>query len=224
MRTSLPEKCSTLSCPNRGTHVLETDADDPMPGTPNRVHEGVCEECGNSYLNTNHVKRLRPAMARNGAVTAVAHPRIRVRVQHSDEPGANAIDDWLPEDAAAIRAGRRVPYVIETIDGAGEVIHGSPNYLAAPRFEGVYLRPAEILDAWLEYYAADAWAMSFGIEPGDLVVHDGTVLAVLSYEQVDQEYGSTGFNTGFLLCKPTTESALRLVWVADVARVLEITA
>ncbi|MEV8399287.1 hypothetical protein [Streptomyces niveus] len=220
------EKCSTLGCPNRSTHVLEYDAENPMPGTPARVHDFVCEECGNSYMNTNHVKRQRPALARDGAAPSAVPPRIRVRVQHDSEPDAYPRDSdwWEDEDAAAIRAGRLVPYVIEIIDGAGEVITDCPNRLAGPRFEGVYLRPSDILDAWLEYYAADHWTPYFGIEPGDLVIHQGTVLTVVNYEQVDHEYGEIGRNTGFLVCQPTNESTHRLIWIEKAARVMEITA
>ncbi|MGW6604838.1 hypothetical protein [Streptomyces sp. NPDC055036] len=106
---------------------------------------------------------------------SVTPPSIRVRVQHSDESDAYAVDSgwWEPEDAAAIRAGTLVIYAIEVLDGAGEVVSACPNRIAGPGFEGVYDRPGQILEAWLEYYAADHWTPMFGIEAGALVRHNG---------------------------------------------------
>lgn len=227
MSTPPPEKCSTVGCEARPTHILEYDALAPFPDEPQREHDHVCEECGNSYMRTNRVKRWRPYLARNGAAVSVAAPRIRVRVQHDSEPDAYPRDSdwWDDKDAAAMRAGRLELYVIEIIDGAGEVITDCPNRMAGPGFEGVYQRPAEIQDEWLTYYAADHWTPYFGIEPGDVVTFGGENLVVVNYDQVDQDYGDTGANTGYILCQPVRTSAIRLlVWVEELKRVREITA
>lgn len=222
---SLPEKCSTCGCPNRATHLLDQEDPYPLPGNCRRVRDAVCEECGASYMRTNEVRRMRPVLLRNGSVLSVVPPRIRVRVQHEDEPDANKIDDWETEDTAAIRAGRRVPYVIEIIDGVGDVLVDVPNRIGAPGFEGIYQRPREILDAWLAYYAADHWTVCFGFEPGGLVYFGGEILSAVNYDQVDQDYGDIGSNTGFIICQSIGKSSRRFpVWVELLKIVKEITA
>ncbi|MFF4699878.1 hypothetical protein [Streptomyces chattanoogensis] len=221
MLRSLPKECSTVYCHARPTHVLEYD--DVINGDVVRVHDYVCEECGRSHMRTN--QRLRPYLVRNGAAVSVVPPRIRVRVQHEGEPDANRLDDWEDEDAAEIRADRLVPCVIEIIDGAGAVITDLPNRLARPAFEGVYQRPDEIHDEWLAYYAADLWTPCFGVAPGDLVTFGAENLIVINYDQVDQDYGTIGANTGLILCQPLTNEFPRLlVWVEYLEKVREITA
>ncbi|MGW0536329.1 hypothetical protein [Streptomyces sp. NPDC003032] len=208
-----PEKCSTLDCKARPTHVLEYDKLAPFPDEPVRGHDLVCEECGTAYLRMNRVKRWRPYMARNGAAVAAVPPRIRVRVQFDEEPNAYPRDSdwWDDKDAAEMRAGRLQVYVIDILDGAGEVIGDCPNRLAGPGHEGVYQRPAEIQDEGLAYSAADHWTPHFGIEPGDLVTFGRENLVMVNYEQVDHEYGDVGYNTGFILCQPVRTSAVRLL-------------
>ncbi|PNE43386.1 hypothetical protein [Streptomyces noursei] len=178
-------------------------------------------------MRTNWVRRMRPVLLRDGSVLSVVRPRIRVRVQHEDEdePDANRIDDWEDEDTAAIRTGRRVPYVIEIIDGAGDVLMDVSNRIAAPGFEGVYQNPWHILDAWLAYHAADHWTVCFGFEPGDLVYVGGEILSVVNYDQVHLDYGTIGANTGFIICQSIANSSRRLLaWVELLVKVKEITA
>ncbi|MFC9505469.1 hypothetical protein [Streptomyces sp. NPDC057002] len=227
MRAPLRKKCSTGGCDALATHVLEYNDETAIADNVRRVHDPVCEECGNSYMRTNAVRRLRPYLARNGAALSVVEPRIRVRVQFDDEPDAYPRDSdwWDDKDAAEMRAGRLQVYVIDIIDAAGEVITECPNRLAGPGHEGVYQRPAEIREEWLAYYAADHWTPYFGIDPGDLVHFDGGIWSVSNYDQVDQEYGSIGANTGFIICQSTTDPSRRLlVWVEHLKRVREITA
>ncbi|WP_329142795.1 hypothetical protein OIU91_04105 [Streptomyces sp. NBC_01456] len=225
MRVLPRRTCTTGGCRARATHILETTDDNPIADNVRRVHDLVCEECGNSYMRTNWVKRCRPYLARNGAIVSVAPPRIRIRVQHENEPDAYTIEDWVDKGAAAIRAGRLVPYVIDIIDGAGNILNGCPNRLAGPGFEGTYRRPAEIQEAWLAYHAADHWTPCFGIQSGDLVTFGGENLLAVNYVQVDQDYGNIGANSGFILCQPIRTTTVRLrVWVEDLTRVLEITA
>ncbi|WP_369042298.1 hypothetical protein [Streptomyces sp. Midd1] len=224
MLLSPPEKCSTVGCKNRPTHVLEYDALAPFPDEPQREHDPVCEECGDSYMNTNRVKRWRPYLARNGAAVQMVPPRIRVRVQFDSEPGAypRNSDWWDGKDAAEIRAGRLELYVIEIIDGAGEVVNDCPNRVAEPGLDGVYQRPDDIPDDFLPYYAADHWTPYFGIEPGDLVTLGGENLLVVNY---DQDFWESGANTGYILCQPIRTSTVRLlVWVEELKKVREITA
>lgn len=229
MSTPPFEKCSVIGCRELGTHVLAYSnvVDDPhlLPGDPAVVREPVCQEDGISLTNTNRVKRAGGVLAVNGAAVQLAPPRIRVRVQFDDEPDANKIEDWLDADAAAIRAGRKMPYVVEALDGAGRVLADCANLIAAPGFEGVYQCPDEVPEKWLAYYAADIWTPAFGFVPGDLAVIADENLVVVDFQQVDQEYGDTGYNTGYLICQSTRNSADRfLVWVEELAKVKEITA
>ncbi|MFJ4622275.1 hypothetical protein [Streptomyces sp. NPDC088812] len=226
MRTPLRKTCMTGGCQSRATHLLEYNDDSPLADNVRRVHDQVCEECGNSYMRTNRVKRWRPYLARNGAAEQSMSPRIRVRIQSDDEPDAYPRDSdwWDVKDAAEMRAGLLQVYVIDVIDSVGEVITECPNRLAGPGFEGVYQRPAEIEEKWLAYCAADHWTPYFGIGPGDLVTFGGENLLVVNYDQVDQDYGDIGANTGFILCQPTTTTAVRLlVWVEELKKVREVT-
>lgn len=221
-----PEKCSSFGCPNRPTHILEFNHLSPFPDGPQRAHDHVCEECGNSYMNTNRVKRWNPYLALNGAALVPVAPRIKVRVQFDEEPDAYPRDSdwWDEEDAAAMRAGRLELYVIETIDGAGEVLNDSWNHTAGPGFEGVYERPSKIGHEWLAYYATDQWTVTFGITPGDLVHCGGENLVAVQFDQADNEYGDSGWNTGFIVCQSTTTASRRLVWVENLTRAREISA
>jgi hypothetical protein len=224
MLPALPEKCSMIGCYARATHLLDYADPSPLLDEPRRVRDGVCEECGTSYMRTNHVKRQRPVLLRNGTALSAVAPRIRVRVQQPDEPGANKIDDWEDEDAVAIRAGRDTPMVIEIIDGAGEVLNDCLNRIASPKFLGVYDRPSQILDRHLAYAAADHWTPCFGIQTGDWVVHRGDILSVVDYEQVDQDYGDIGANTGWVICQSTSTSTRRPIWVEVLKKVRGVTA
>lgn len=154
-------------------------------------------------------------------------PEIRVRVQLDGELSAYARDSdwWSGTDPVEIRDGRQELYVIKIINGTGEVINDCPNRIAGPGLEGVYQRPAEIQDELLAYYAADHWTQHFGIKPGDLVTFGGDNLVVVNHEQVDQNYGDIGSNTGYVLCQPVRTSTVRLlVWVEKLKKVREITA
>lgn len=57
-------KCSTIGCRDWATHTLWTDPCDPLAELvkPGRRRELVCEPCGQSYMRTNHVKLLNPAL------------------------------------------------------------------------------------------------------------------------------------------------------------------
>ncbi|MFV0135561.1 hypothetical protein ACLGIH_20455 [Streptomyces sp. HMX87] len=155
-------------------------------------------------------------------------PRIRVRAQSDDEPGAYPVGSewWEAKDTAAMHAGRLAPLVIEIVDGAGRVMADCPNRIGPPSLIGVYDKPEEIADPWVQYYAADHWTPCFGIEPGDLVTFGGGQnFAVINFEQVDQDYGDVGANTGFLLCQSAAAPAVRfLVPVEELKKVKEITA
>ncbi|MFJ9901188.1 hypothetical protein ACIQPR_48610 [Streptomyces sp. NPDC091280] len=219
-----PETCTTLGCHARATHLLDVADEQALPGECRRVRDAVCEECGLSYLRTNHVRRLRPVLLRDGSSPSRAHPRIRLRVQSEDEPDAYTLEDWEDADAAAIRAGRDVPLVIEIIDGAGDVLADVPNRIGLRNLVGVYERPEDIHDPWVQYFAADHWTPCFGIEPGDLAVHRGVTVTVLAFEQVDQDYGPIGANTGFVVCTPTGQSAIEFIHITELTKVWEIAA
>ncbi|MFH9731807.1 hypothetical protein [Streptomyces sp. NPDC017260] len=158
----------------------------------------------------------------------LVQPRIRVRVQADDEPGAYPVDSdwWEDKDAAAMRAGLLAPLVIEIIDGAGQVMADCPNRIGPPSLTGVYDKPEEITDPWVQYYATDHWTPCFGFEPGALVTFGGGEnFAVINFEQVDQDYGDVGANTGFLLCQSAKVPVVRfLVPVEELKEVKEITA
>ncbi|MGW5819266.1 hypothetical protein [Streptomyces noursei] len=127
-------------------------------------------------------------------------------------------------DAAAIRSGRKQVYVIEIIDHIGRVLADVPNRDAFAGYEGIYDRPAQILEAWLEYWAADHWTPCFGVRSGDLIRQDGEIWSVVDCEQIDQDYGDIGANTGFLICQSTARSVRRMVWIEQAVKVREITA
>ncbi|MFE7114925.1 hypothetical protein ACFU99_05805 [Streptomyces sp. NPDC057654] len=154
----------------------------------------------------------------------VAPPRIKVREQHHSELGVVEIDEWGEADAAAIRALVKSPMTIEIIDGAGAVLAECINLIALRDFLGFYNRPSQILDPGLAYIAADYWTPCFGIGIGDLAAHEGEILSVVNFEQVDQEYGHIGFNTGYLICQSTSTSTRRPVWVEELRKVKEIVA
>ncbi|MEU7146990.1 hypothetical protein AB0B15_02960 [Streptomyces sp. NPDC045456] len=226
-RLSLPEMCSVNGCEELGTHVLAYR--NPAYGrqlpvsVPEIVREPVCEECGAVLVHVKWVQRAGGVLARNGLVVSVAPFRIRVRNQADDEPGANQIDDWEDTDAAAILLGRAVPLVIEIIDGAGNVLVDVPNRIGSRWLVGDYEKPEEIADPWVRYAAADHWTPAFGISPGDLVVHQGVTLSVIAFEQVDQDYGDIGANTGFMICMTGT-STIRTVHITELKKVWEVTA
>ncbi|WP_327357748.1 hypothetical protein [Streptomyces sp. NBC_01304] len=151
-----------------------------------------------------------------------AQPRIRVRIQHPDEPDAYPLHEFLDEDAAAIRAGVKFPYIAEIIDADDKVLTDISNLVADPGHEGIYMQPADIGDPWLAYYSADHWTSECGIQVGALARQRGLIYAVLGFHQVDHEYGDEGYNTGYLICRPATGGRPLLVWVGNLVPVLEL--
>ncbi|WP_406362377.1 hypothetical protein [Streptomyces sp. NBC_01579] len=94
-------------------------------------------------------------------------------------PAWHAVDDFLPEDAAAIRAGELVRYTVEIIrtddDGTVHVLGDSLNHLGRPGLAGVYTHPASIHYSATEMIRAakDEMTGAAGLEVGDHVVIPG---------------------------------------------------
>ncbi|WP_158819114.1 MULTISPECIES: hypothetical protein [Streptomyces] len=57
-----------------------------------------------------------------------------------------------------------------------------------------------------------------------LAVHQGVTLSVIAYEQVDQDHGDIGANTGFVICTTAGTSTIRTVHITELKKVKEITA
>ncbi|WP_030660802.1 hypothetical protein [Streptomyces rimosus] len=152
-------------------------------------------------------------------------PEIRVRIMRPDEPDAMPWWEFDPEDAAEIRACRKMPYAVEVIDAAGRLLGDVSNLVAGAGIEGTYRSPREIPDRTVAYYATDCWTSACGIEPGTLFRLLGHHHRVLGYEQVDQEYGDIGYATGRLICQPTRGGRLVRVSISYATRqVRELTA
>jgi hypothetical protein len=68
------------------------------------------------------------------------------------------------------------------------------------------------------------WAYACGIHTGDLVRHHGLTHWATGLEHVDQDYGSIGTATGYLLGVPATGGRPVRVWLGAVTRVRELAA
>lgn len=145
-------------------------------------------------------------------------PEIRVRIMRPDEPDAMPWWEFDTKDATEIRECRRFPYIVEVIDAAGRVLGDVANLVAGLGIEGTYRTPWEIADETVAYYAADCWAYSCGIEPGTTIHLGGWNWRVIHLEHVDQEYGSTGVATGYLVCQGTQSTRLLVRVPIDHAR------
>jgi hypothetical protein len=94
-------------------------------------------------------------------------------------PGWYPIDDFLPEDAAAIRAGTLVRYTVEVIrtdeQGAVKALNDSLNHVATPGLAGVYTHPWDIHYSAAEMIRAarDLLTAEAGLEVGDHVAIPG---------------------------------------------------
>ncbi|MGW3273610.1 hypothetical protein ACWDFH_19370 [Streptomyces kronopolitis] len=151
-------------------------------------------------------------------------PKIRVRIQHPDEPDAIPWWDFETEDAAEIRECRQFPHIVEILDEAGQLLGDISNVVAGPGVEGTYAGPWDIPDFFVAYYAADTWTYACGIEPGTLFRFAGAVYRVIGPEQIDHGYSTIGSATGYLLCLSTSGDALIRIHMRHATdRVLELT-
>ncbi|MEV8601862.1 hypothetical protein AB0465_18510 [Streptomyces griseoviridis] len=136
-------------------------------------------------------------------------PNMQIRVvQQSDpdpaekNPGWYKVDDFLPEDAAAIRAGTLERYTVEIIrtDGQGEVtvLGDSLNHIGKPGMAGVYAHPWDLHYSATEMIRAakDEMTGAAGLEIGDHVVIPGQrpdgagrLFEVLAVPKDDEGFG-----------------------------------
>ncbi|GHB91628.1 hypothetical protein GCM10010306_103540 [Streptomyces umbrinus] len=152
-------------------------------------------------------------------------PRARVRIQHPDEPDAYPWWDFEIEDAAEIRACRKFPYAVKILDEAGRLVGDISNLVAGPWDRGHLPPHVGHPDTAVAYHAADCWAYSCGIEPGNLFRFLRDVHRVIGAEHISQGYGDIGYATGFLICQDTEGLPPMRVCIEHATdRVLELTA
>ncbi|MFI1408858.1 hypothetical protein ACH4Y0_02795 [Streptomyces sp. NPDC020707] len=139
---------------------------------------------------------------------------------------------FTDEDAAAIRAGDATAYGIVIIEARTDENFDDPtawveldsgwNYIGPPGHDNVYFDPRHIGHEWLRYYATDMWAFAGGVREGDLVRHAGHIHWVMAPEFVDQDYGSIGSATGYLICVPAAGGWPARAWLGDVQPVKQL--
>lgn len=145
------------------------------------------------------------------------------------------LKDFDEKEAAAIRAGEIAVYDIAIIEPRTDENWESPedwvfldscgNYYGAPGHDSVYSDPQQIRDAWLRYYATDMWMYRLGIKPGELLLHQGQMYAVLGFECEPVELDPIGYATGYLVCRPAGGgSPVRMAPAESMRQVLELTA
>ncbi|WP_326745357.1 hypothetical protein [Streptomyces sp. NBC_01760] len=111
---------------------------------------------------------------------------LKIRLVEQTDPDPNEanpawypVDDFLPEDAAAIRAGKLQRYTVEIIrtddDGAVTVLGDSHNHVSRPGIAGIYGSPYAIPGIAEEIIkiANDELTNAAGLEIGDHVVWTG---------------------------------------------------
>lgn len=117
------------------------------------------------------------------------------------------IDDFEDEDAAEMRAGRKVPIVVEVQvrnDNNTRWLAEDHlwNFVGTKDMLGTFKSPAAIPDEHLRFYAADLWTGCHNIEAGHRVrvVPGRRSWLVEQVEAVHYENATAW--TGYAICKP----------------------